>query len=137
MMERHMSLMNSPNLLRYALTVDAIASGASAVLLLAGAGYLTELLGLPVELMRVAGIILVPFVALVGYLATRAEPSPGAVWAVILINIAWVVGSAYVLFGGVVSPTGLGFAFVAVQAIAVLIFADFQFFGLRNTAAHA
>jgi len=78
----------------------------------------------------------VPFVALVGYLATREQPSGGAVWAVILINIAWVAGSAFLLFGGAVSPTALGYAFVAAQAIAVLAFADFQFFGLRN-AAHA
>jgi hypothetical protein len=129
-----MSLMSSPKLLRYALFADALASGASALLLLFAASYLTELLGLPVELMRVAGVVLVPFVALVGYLATRDEPPAGAVWAVILINIAWVAGSAFVLFGGVVSPTSLGFAFVAVQALAVLAFADFQFFGLRNTA---
>jgi hypothetical protein len=131
-----MSLMNSPKLLHYALVADAVASGASALLLLLAAGYLSGLLGLPVELLRAAGVILVPFVALVAYLATRAEPSPGAVWAVILINIAWVLGSAFVLFGGVASPTMLGYAFVGVQAIAVLAFADFQFFGLRN-AAHA
>ncbi len=131
-----MSLLSSPKLLRYALIADAVASGASAALLLFAANYLTELLGLPVELMRVAGVILVPFVALVGYLAMQAQPSSGAVWTVILINIAWVAGSAFVLFGGAVSPTALGYAFVAAQAIAVLMFADFQFFGLRN-AAHA
>jgi hypothetical protein len=132
-----MSLMNSPNLLRFALTIDAIASGASAVLLLAGAGFLSTPLGLPEDLLRFAGIILVPFVALVGYLATRETPAAGAVWAVILINLAWVAGSVFVLIGGVTSPTMLGYAFVAAQAVAVLIFADLQYFGLRRFSAAA
>jgi hypothetical protein len=132
-----MSLMNSPNLLRFALTIDAIASGASAVLLLAGAGFLSGLLGLPEELLRFAGIVLVPFVALVGYLATREAPAAGAVWAVILINLAWVAASVFVLVGGVTDPTVLGYAFVAAQAVAVAIFADLQYFGLRRITAAA
>jgi hypothetical protein len=136
-MERVMSPLNSPNLLRFALTIDAIASGASALLLLAGAGFLSGLLGLPQELLRIAGIVLVPFVALVGYLATREAPSAGAVWAVILINIAWVLGSVFVLVGGLTNPTMLGYAFVAAQAVAVLILADLQYFGLRRITSAA
>jgi hypothetical protein len=52
-----------------------------------------------------------------------------------LINFVWVAASAFVLFGGVVSPTLLGYAFIAAQAIVVFAFADFQFFGLRNANA--
>jgi hypothetical protein len=124
--------MLSSNLLRFALTIDAVASAASAALLLFGAAALTGLLGLPEELMRVAGIILVPFVMLVGYTATRAKPTEGVVWAIIAINIAWVAGSVLLLAGGYVSPTALGTAFVIAQAVAVLIFADLQYFGLRQ-----
>lgn len=132
-----MSLLSSPNLLRYALIGDAAASGATGLLMLAGAGFLASLLGLPEQLLRVAGVILLPFAAMVAYLATRAEPGAGSVWAVILINVAWVAASAFVLFGGIVSPTPLGYAFIAAQAIVVLAFADFQFFGLRNANAAA
>jgi hypothetical protein len=130
-----MSILKSPNLLRYALVADAIASGASAVLLLFGAGMLTDLLGLPETLLRIAGTILVPFVALVAYLATRDRPDPGSVSAVILINVAWVAGSVLLLVAAGLSPTALGYAFVIAQAVAVLAFADFQFFGLRNAQA--
>lgn len=125
----------SSNLLRIALTVDAIASGASAALLLFGASYLTGLLGLPEGLLRVAGVILVPFVAMVGYAALQARPTEGLVWSVIVINVAWVAASAFVLLGDFVSPTTLGIAFVAAQAIAVLVFADMQYFGLRRARA--
>lgn len=130
-----MSVLSSPNLLRYALIGDAVASGATGLLMIAGAGILSDLLGLPQQLLMVAGLILMPFTAMVAYLATRQTPSPGSVWSVILINIAWVAASAFVLFGGVVSPTVLGYAFIAAQAIVVFAFADFQFFGLRNAQA--
>jgi hypothetical protein len=134
-MESDMSLLSSPNLLRYALIGDAVASGATGLLMIAGAGFLSGLLGLPHQLLMIAGVILMPFTAMVAYLATRTEPSAGSVWAVILINFAWVAASAFVLFGGVVSPTLLGYAFIAAQAIVVFAFADFQFFGLRNANA--
>lgn len=132
-----MSILNSPKLLRYALFADALASGATALLLLFAAGFLTELLGLPEQLMRAAGWILVPFVGLVGYLATREHPSAGSVWAVILLNVAWVAASILLLFTDFVSPTVLGYAFVVAQAAAVFAFADLQFLGLRRTQAHA
>jgi hypothetical protein len=136
-MESDMSLLSSPNLLRYALIGDAVASGATGLLMIAGAGLLSSLLGLPEQLLTVSGAILMPFTAMVAYLATREQPSEGSVWAVILINIAWVAASAFVLFGGVVAPTMLGYAFIAAQALVVFAFADFQFFGLRNANAAA
>jgi len=130
-----MSILRSQNLLRYALIADAVASGASAALLIAATGPLSNLLGLPEQLLLMAGVILVPFVALVAYLAARERPSEGGVWSVILLNLAWVAASAFLLVGGFVSPTTMGYAFVGAQAVAVLIFADLQYFGLRNAAA--
>lgn len=124
--------MSSPNLLRIALTVDALSSGISAALFLLGASALTGLFGLPEELMRVAGIILLPFVALVSFTAAQARPSEGTVWAIILINVAWVLGSVALLVSGYVSPTTLGTAMIVAQAAAVGIFADLQYFGLQR-----
>jgi hypothetical protein len=46
-------------------------------------------------------------------------------------NLAWVGASAWILLGGVVSPTTLGTSFVVMQAVAVAIFADLQWMGLR------
>ena len=48
--------------LRLILLADAGASGATAALLVAGAGLLERLLGLPVALMREAGMLLIPYV---------------------------------------------------------------------------
>ena len=70
--------------LRRSLILDAVASGATAALMLAGAGLLEGWLGLPAALMRGAGLVLVPYVAFVGYLATRETLTLAAVWSEVL-----------------------------------------------------
>src|ERR1044071_3957468 len=127
--------MNRPNFLRYALLADAIASGATGALLIAGAGLLDGLLGLPVALMREAGLLLVPYVALVAYVGTRQNVPHGAVKAIIALNVLWVLGSAGLLVSGFVTPTALGYAFVIAQAFVVGVFAELQLIGLRRERA--
>ena len=78
--------------LRFALLADAVASGATGLMMIAGADLLTGLLGLPVALMREAGLLLVPYVALVAFVGTRQAISHGAVRAIIALNVAWVAG---------------------------------------------
>lgn len=123
--------------LRKALLLDAAASGASALLLVAGAGLLDGLLGLPVALMREAGLILVPFVAFVAWVGTREEVARGPVWTIIAVNALWVVASIGLLASGWVAPTSLGYAFVIAQAAVVALFAEFQYAGLRRPMARA
>ena len=118
--------------LRNALLLDAAASGATAILLIAGAGLLDGLLGLPVALMREAGLILVPFVGFVAWIGTRESLARGAVTAIIAANIVWVVASICLLVGNWVAPTTLGYAFVLAQAGAVALFAELQYMGLRR-----
>ncbi len=130
--------MNRQNtFLRYALLADAIASGATGPLLIAGADPLTGLLGLPVTLMREAGLLLVPYVALVAFVGTRETISRPAVQAIIALNVLWVAGSIGLLVSGWVAPTALGYAFVIAQAIVVGVFAELQFVGLRRSEAAA
>ena len=128
--------MNRQNtFLRYALLADAVASGATGLLMIAGADLLTGLLGLPVALMREAGLLLVPYVALVAFVGTRETISRPAVKAIIALNVLWVAGSISLLTSGYVAPSVLGYAFVIAQAIVVGVFAELQFIGLRRTAA--
>ena len=67
--------------LRFALLADAVASGATGLMMIAGADLLTGLLGLPVALMREAGLLLVPYVALVAFVGTRRAIPHGAVFS--------------------------------------------------------
>jgi hypothetical protein len=122
------------SLLRLALLADAAASGAVGVLMAAGAGLLEPLLGLPMPLLLWCGLALFPFAALVAWTGTREAPPFGAVAIIVALNLAWVAGS--VVLPGLLPalPTGLGLAFVAVQAVAVLALATLQWVGLSRTA---
>jgi hypothetical protein len=123
--------------LRYALLADAVASGATGAMMIAGAGLLEGLLGLPTALMREAGLVLVPYVAFVAWVGTRETISRGAVQAIIAMNVLWVAGSIGLLVSGFVAPTILGYAFVIFQAIVVGVFAELQVIGLRRSAVAA
>ena len=129
-----MQYARSNTFLRYALLADAVASGATGLLLIAGAGLLEGFLGLPVALMREAGLVLVPYVAFVAFVGTREVISRPAVQAVIALNVLWVLGSAGLLVSGWVAPTLLGHAFVIAQAVVVGVFAELQFIGLRRSS---
>jgi hypothetical protein len=123
--------------LKFALLADSVASGATAVLLLAGAGTLGELLGLPFWLMTGAGLVLLPYVAALAYVGTRDPIARLAVTTIIEVNIVWTLASFGVLASGAVHPTALGYAVVIAQAVAVLGFAALQFAALRAPAARS
>src|SRR4029453_16789910 len=88
-----MSHFRPSSFLRRSLILDAVASGATGALMLAGAGLLEGWLGLPAALLRAAGLVLVPYVAFVGYLATRETLTPAAVWTVVAANGLWAAAS--------------------------------------------
>jgi hypothetical protein len=118
--------------LRFVLLADAAASGATALLLLAGAGVLENWLGLPVALMREAGLVLVPYVIFVAVIASRRTASTGTVGAVIAINALWTAGSLLLPVSGWVAPTALGVAFVIAQGLVVGLLGLLQYAGLRQ-----
>jgi hypothetical protein len=121
--------------LRRVLLADAIVSGGVGLLLLLGAGPLGDLLGLPPALLRWIGPTLLPWAALLAYLGTRERLAAPLIWAVIGLNLLWVVAGLLLLASGWVAPTTLGSAFVLVQALAVAGFAELQYVGLRRAAS--
>ena len=127
-----MSYDQSSTFLRRALILDALASGATALLMIAGAGLVEGLLGLPAALLRGAGLVLVPYVAFVVYTGTRDAISRSAVWLIIVANVAWAAASALLLVSGWVAPTALGYAFVIGQAVVVALLGELQYLGLRR-----
>jgi hypothetical protein len=118
--------------LRRVLILDAVASGATGLLMLLGAELLEQWLNLPAALLRYAGISLLPFAAIVAWLGLRASLSRAGVWAVIALNVLWVVDSAALLVSGWVDPALLGYAFVIFQAAVVAVLAELEFIGLRQ-----
>ena len=126
-------MINPSVFLRRAILADAIFSGASAVLLISGAGTLAPWLNLPEALLRETGLFLIAYAALVGWLGTRQSMPKPLMVIVISGNAAWTLASIALLFSGAVTPNLLGEAFVAIQAIAVGALAELQYIGLRKT----
>lgn len=123
--------------LRRAFQADAIFSGVAALMFVFGAGLFASLTNLPEAFLRNTGLVLVVYAALVGFLGTRSMMSRAAVWAVIAVNAVWAIDSVILLMSGWVSPNLLGQALIVMQAIAVGVFAELQFMGLRKSASEA
>ena len=130
-----MSTIQSSPLLRNALALDAAACAGMGVLLTAAAAPLAGPLGLPEPFLRGAGLLLLPCAALLGLLASRKALPRLAVYAVIGINLLWIVDSLAVLLMGWFAPTGLGIAFVLIQAATVAIVTELEVIGLRRSPA--
>jgi len=118
--------------LRRVLLADAGISAAVGALMAAGAGPLQRLTGLPATLLIPAGLALLPYAAYLVWAATRRALPRVAVWVPIVLNAIWAVDCAIVALGGAYAPSAQGMAFLAIQAVTVLAFAELEFIGLRR-----
>jgi hypothetical protein len=119
--------------LRRALLADALVSAVAGVVMALGSSALAPLLGLPQGLLLAAGIALFPWTAALLWLVRKPAVPATAVWAVIVLNVLWVVDSVWVALGGMYQPNALGQTFIAVQALAVVVFAELEFIGMRRS----
>jgi hypothetical protein len=117
-------------LLRFALTLDGVVTGAMGVAFLAGAGLLDGRLGLPAGLIAAVGAFLAVYGTLVLRLAQR--PVRAAVVAVIAANAVWAVDTLLALALDWHEPTLAGQLVIAVQAVGCAGFAALQSLGLRR-----
>lgn len=127
--------MSSTLFLRRVLALDSLSCLVMGLLMGRGAAPLAPLLGLPEPLVRIAGLLLLPLAALIGWLASRPAPPRALVWIVIVGNLGWTAESFATI--GQYQPTALGTFFVAAQALAVLSLAGLEYLGLRKAAAAA
>ena len=122
----------SASFVRRLLLTDALVSGATGALMAGAAPILESWLGLPAPLLRFAGIALLPFAAVVGWLALQTSPARAAVQAIVAANFAWVAASILLLAAGGVNPTALGIAFVIFQAVVVGCLGELQYMAARR-----
>lgn len=127
-----MNRSRSWSLLRLVLVVDALSSAAMGLGFVSASGSLAAWMSLPAPLLFESGLVLIPFAAFVGFLATRAEPSRAGVWIVIALNAIWTAASIALLFTGWIIPNLLGSICIAAQAAAVGVFAELQYVGMRK-----
>ena len=125
-------LTRAGGLLRLALGLDAVVTGANGAAYLLGASLLDGPLGLSPGLLRGVGVFLLVYAAAVWFVATRRRIPGAAVEAVIGANVLWALGSVVAAVVGIGSLTGLGAAWLVLQAAVVAGFAAVQFVGLRR-----
>lgn len=127
------TLANTP-FLRTTLMADAVASGAMGLGLALAPGAIGAATGLPAGLLLGAGLFLLPYGAFIAWLASRAAVPRVLLWVLVAGNLGWAVESAALPLLGFVAPNGLGIAFIAVQAVAVAVFAELYIVALRRAA---
>lgn len=124
-----------PTFLKRVLVVDALTCVAMGVALLVAPGHLSELLGLPVMLLRSAALILLAFAVLLVWTSRQPVIASGLIRLVVSGNLAWVAASFALVLGGLVPLTAVGTAFVLAQGAAVLVIAGLEAFGYRRAYA--
>lgn len=132
---RARSLSRGPGLLRLALRVNALVTGANGLAYLAVAGPLGDLLGVPSGVLRATGLFLLAFAAVVWLAGSAAVPRAGAVWVIVAVNALWVVDSLALVAFDWWSPSTAGTVWVVMQAATVAAFALLQIVGLQRLAA--
>jgi hypothetical protein len=112
--------------LKNTLIIDAITCTGLFVLGVFGTATVATLLGLPSEVVTVAGWIGLPSALLMLFVATQKAPSKGLATLIAVGNIGWVAASFGIIaiFAG--QMTLVGIVVVAVQAIVVLDLAIFE-----------
>ncbi|MCI0390070.1 MAG: hypothetical protein MOB07_15070 [Acidobacteria bacterium] len=117
------------HLLRRALQANGVFSALSGLLLIAASGRIAALIGIEQSLW-LTGLMLLLFAAGLFRNAGRAEINQTEVRIAVALDVAWVIGTAGLIFAGVFSATGNWV--VALVGDVVLLFAVLQFLGLRK-----
>lgn len=130
-----MSQLTMTPFLRRVLRVDAVLSALTAAVMLVGAEPLATWTGLPAGLVQGIGAALVPWAALLAWLASRATVARTAIGAVVALNFLWVLDCALLAFGAFGAPQGPGMAFAAVQAVGAFVVTELEWLGLKRAPA--
>lgn len=117
-----MSIFNLKN----TLIIDAVTCVGLFVFCVFATATVATLLGLPSEVVTVAGWIGLPSALLMLFVANQTVPNKGLANLIAIGNLGWVIASFAVLAMFAGQMTALGIAVVIVQAIGVLVFAIYE-----------
>lgn len=122
------------NLLRNALRGNALFSGFSGMVSVFAAQSLAAFTGLQEPLVFIViGVVLILFALDLIWIASRESIDRRFVWAVIILDIAWVAGSAIILLLDLIPLTVAGRWTTILLAETVAVFAILQYIGLRRS----
>lgn len=117
-------------LLRYTIIANGIFSALSGLALILFEGLITDLFGIEYTF-AMTGVSPLVFAAFVFFTVLRNQIKRKLVWAIIWMDVAWVVGSIIVVILPL-SISTVGIWMIAIVALFVADFAFFQYKGLRK-----
>lgn len=129
-----MDTRSDSRLLRRALTGNAVFSTLCGVTLLAAGGLLGPVLAVPPLALRIVGLTLLPFAFGLWQNAHRVAVHRGEAWLAVGLDLAWVAGSALLVFGDLWPLSYAGIWAVLGVAEVVLVCAALQGLGLVRGA---
>ncbi|MDK2760969.1 MAG: hypothetical protein KYX64_06375 [Sphingopyxis sp.] len=118
--------------LKNTLIIDAITCAVLFVTCVFATATVAALLGLPSEVVTVAGWIGLPSALLMLYVSSQKMPSKGLANLIAVGNLGWVAASLAIIAVFAGQMTWLGIVVVAVQAAVVL---DLAIFEVKGAAA--
>ncbi len=118
--------------LRQVLAADAVTGALAGFAMTAGPDLLAPVLNLNRDILFYGGIALAPFVVFLAWLALQPQPPRTGVMTIIVLNALWVIGSVALLVTGIEQPNALGYGFVIAQAVAVGVYAELEYIGLKR-----
>lgn len=109
------------------LIADAMTCAVFGLLMLVAANPLAELTQFPVNLLRLTGWVLIPWVVFLVIQIRRPLVPSGAVFGIITVNTAWALGCMVAITAPHFAPNTYGVIFGLIQIIGVLAFAILQY----------
>ena len=85
----------------------------------------------------IAGLLLLPVAVFMAYFTRSATVPAWALQVIVAGNVLWVLGIVLLPITGLVTPNGLGWLFLLVQAAVVALFAGFEWAARQRPAAVA
>lgn len=128
-----MSLFASPRFLRNVLLIDATTGLGCGALQLCATAWLTSLTGLPSLLLQESGMFLLLLGVFLLWLSLRNPIPVAGVWCLVVGNLAWVAACVVLMVGPWIESTTWGLAYLGLQAVTVLLLAELQWMGLRQS----
>lgn len=121
-------------LLKFALIADAAACAPLAILQIAMPDLLANQLAIPRLLLMGTGLFLLAYTLLLIVLARSQNVWASMIGLIVVGNVGWALGCIALLAAAPFTPSGLGIAYLILQAGAVLVLAGAEFAGLKASS---
>ena len=121
--------------LQTVLKLDAATCLLMGVLLILASGPIAGLTAIPAPVLFWAGIILLP---VGGFMASVSLAAYVPHWATLIVvagNVLWALASLLLPAAAIITPNGLGWAFLSAQAAVVAVFAWLEWESARQSTA--